>query len=50
MADSQGDAAVVRLEHELPGLRWIDYASLLEVDGQWSIVGFLDFREGTQAP
>jgi hypothetical protein len=33
------------LEHELPGLRWIDYASLLKVGGKWQIVGFLYFRE-----
>jgi len=45
MVDSEGDAAVARLEHELPGLRWIDYASLLKVGGKWQIVGFLYFRE-----
>ena len=45
MVDSEGDAAVARLEHELPGLRWIDYASLLKVGGKWQIVGFVYFRE-----
>ncbi len=47
MVDSEGDAAVARLEHELPGLRWIDYASLLKVGGKWQIVGFLYYREST---
>jgi hypothetical protein len=45
MVDSEGDAAVARLEHGLPGLRWIDYASLLKVGGKWQIVGFVYFRE-----
>ncbi len=45
MVDSEGDAAVARLEHELPGLRWIDYASLLKVEGKWQIVGFVYFQE-----
>ena len=39
--DSAGDAAVARLEHDLPTGRWIDYASLLKVGGQWKIVGLL---------
>ncbi len=47
MVDSEGDAAVARLEHELPGLRWIDYASLLKVEGKWQIVGFVYSQERT---
>lgn len=47
MVDSEGDAAVARLEHELPGMRWIDYASLLKVEGRWQIVGFVYYQEKT---
>lgn len=47
MVDSEGDAAVARLEHERSGLRWIDYASLLKVEGKWQIVGLLYRREST---
>lgn len=47
MVDSEGDAAVARLEHELPGMRWIDYASLLKVEGKWQIVGFVYYQEKT---
>ena len=43
--DSEGDAAVARLEHDLPTGRWIDYASLLKVGGQWKIVGLLYSRQ-----
>ena len=46
MVDSEGDAAVAKLEHDLPTGRWIDYASLLKVGGQWKIVGLLYVREG----
>ena len=41
LVDSEGDAAFARLEHDLPSGRWIDYASLLKVGGQWKIVGLL---------
>jgi hypothetical protein len=44
--DSDGDAAVAKLVHDLPGGRWIDYASLLKLGGQWKIVGLLYIREG----
>jgi hypothetical protein len=44
--DSAGDAAVARLEHDLPTGRWIDYASLLKVGGQWKIVGLVYARQG----
>ena len=44
--DSAGDAAIARLEHDLPTGRWIDYASLLKVGGQWKIVGLLYARQG----
>ena len=43
--DSEGDAAVARLEHDLPTGHWIDYASLLKVGGQWKIVGLLYSRQ-----
>jgi Putative lumazine-binding len=39
--DSEGGAAVARLEHELPNETWIDYASLLRVGGKWTIVGLV---------
>jgi Putative lumazine-binding len=45
--DSEGDAAVARLDHDLPTGRWIDYASLLKVGGQWMIVGLLYTRQDT---
>ena len=45
MVDSEGDAAVARLEHDLPTGRWIDYASLLKVGGQWRIVGLIYARQ-----
>jgi hypothetical protein len=41
VVDSEGDAAFARLEHDLPSGRWIDYASLLKVGGEWKIVGLL---------
>ena len=43
--NSAGDAAVARLEHDLPTGHWIDYASLLKVGGQWKIVGLLYARQ-----
>jgi hypothetical protein len=43
--DSSGDAAVARLEHDLPSGRFIDYASLLKVGGQWKIVGLVFARQ-----
>ena len=46
MVDSDGDAAVAKLVHDLPTGRWIDYASLLKLGGQWKIVGLLYVREG----
>ena len=46
MVDSAGDAAVARLEHDLPTGLWIDYASLLKVGGQWRIVGLLYAKQG----
>jgi hypothetical protein len=46
MVDSDGDAAVAKLEHDLPTGHWIDYASLLKVGGQWRIVGLLYVRQG----
>ena len=46
MVDSEGDAAVARLEHDLPSGRWIDYASLLKIGGQWKIVGLLYAKPG----
>jgi hypothetical protein len=47
MVDSEGDAAVARLEHDLPNGRWIDYASLLKVGGQWKIVGLIYAKQDT---
>ena len=44
--DSAGDAAVARVESDLPSERQIEYASLLKVGGKWTIVGFLSVREG----
>jgi hypothetical protein len=45
LVDSEGDAAVARLEHDLPAGRFIDYASLLKVGGQWKIVGLVFARQ-----
>ncbi len=45
LVDSEGDAAVARLEHDLPAGRFIDYASLLKVGGQWQIVGLVFARQ-----
>jgi Putative lumazine-binding len=45
LVDAEGDAGVARLEHDLPSGRWIDYASLLKVGGQWKIVGLVYARQ-----
>jgi hypothetical protein len=37
--DSDTDAAVARIEHELPGDKRVDYVSLLKLGGKWTIVG-----------
>jgi len=37
--DSDTDAAVARIEHEIPGEKRVDYVSLLKLGGKWTIVG-----------
>ena len=46
--DSDTDAAVARIEHELPanGDRRVDYVSLLKLGGKWTVVGVV-FTSGT---
>jgi hypothetical protein len=46
--DSDTDAAVARIEHEVPanGDRRFDYVSLLKLGGKWTVVGVV-FTAGT---
>ena len=39
LVDSDTDAAVARVEHDLPGDRRVDYVSLLKLGGKWTVVG-----------
>ena len=43
--DVAGNAAAVKAVSEFPTFRFIDYLSLLKVDGEWRIVGKIFFRE-----
>ena len=37
--DSDTDAAIARVEHDIPGERRVDYVSLLKLGGKWTIAG-----------
>lgn len=39
--DLAGGAALARLTHDFGAERWVDYVSLLKVQGEWKIVGLL---------
>jgi protease I len=43
--DVAGNAAYVKAESEFPTFRFVDYLSLLKVDGEWRIVGKIFYRQ-----
>ena len=43
--DVAGNAAAVKSETDFAGFQFIDYLSLLKIDGQWKIVGKIFFRK-----
>jgi len=42
--DVQGDCAAAKIERTAAGARYVDYASLLKVDGRWKVVGVVSVR------
>jgi len=42
--DVEGDCGVAKIERTMPGARFVDYASLLRVDGKWKVVGVVSVR------
>ena len=42
--DVEGDCAAAKIERTAPGARYVDYASLLKVDGRWKVVGVVSVR------
>jgi hypothetical protein len=44
MVDVDGTAAVAKVELDYPGMRFIDYFTLLKVDGQWKIMNKIFHR------
>ena len=45
MVDVAGDAAMVKVELDYPEVRFVDYLSLLRIDGRWVIVNKIFHRE-----
>jgi hypothetical protein len=43
--DRAGNAAIAKIELDYPGVRFIDYMSLLKVGGEWKIVNKIFHRE-----
>ena len=43
--DVAGDAAMVKVELDYPEVRFVDYLSLLRIDGRWVIVNKIFHRE-----
>lgn len=43
--DVAGDAAMVKVELDYPEIRFVDYLSLLRIDGRWVIVNKIFHRE-----
>lgn len=43
--DISGNAAMVRVELDYPSVRFIDYMSMLKIDGQWMIVNKTFYAE-----
>jgi hypothetical protein len=43
--DIAGDAASAKAVSEFPTFRFVDYLSLLKVNGEWKIVGKIFYRE-----
>lgn len=48
--DISGTAAVARIELDYPTVRFVDYMSLLKVDGEWRIIAKIFHRESKPAP
>ncbi len=46
--DISGNAAVVKTELDWPRVRYIDYLSLMKIDGEWKIVNKIWHREKRQ--
>ena len=44
LVDITGDAAIVKVELDYPGMKIVDYLSLLQIDGRWQIVNKIFHR------
>jgi hypothetical protein len=44
--DMQGNAAVAKTDLEWPDVHYVDYLSLLQVEGEWKIVNKIDLVAG----
>jgi hypothetical protein len=42
--DVEGNCAAAKIERTVSGARYVDYASLLKVDGRWKVVGVVSVR------
>ena len=42
--DVEGNCGAAKIERTLSGARYVDYASLLKVDGKWKVVGVVSVR------
>jgi hypothetical protein len=49
LVDISGNAAIAKAELAYPGMRIVDYLSLLKIDGKWTIVDKIFYREALPA-
>lgn len=43
--DRTGNAAIAKIELDYPGVRFVDYMSLLKIGGEWKIVNKIFYRD-----
>jgi hypothetical protein len=46
--DISGNAAIAKIVLDYPGIKFVDYMSLLKIDGEWKIVNKLFYAEPKQ--
>jgi hypothetical protein len=49
MIDVAGDAAIARVELDYPDMSFVDYLSLLKIDGKWTVINKI-FHRGAPKP
>ena len=50
LVDISGNAAIAKAELAYPAMRIVDYLSLLKIDGKWTIVDKIFYREALPPP